>query len=82
MRFNLFLPYEILSLKDTFSVGDKPIASASKLDFFVSMYNHKKKHPNLLAYLHYLNCYYLPHAGNSAYRAFDQVLNSICEQLQ
>ena len=28
MRFSLFLPYEILSLKDTFLVGDTPIASA------------------------------------------------------
>ena len=80
MRFNLFLPYEILSLKDTFLVGDTPIASASKLDFSFLSYNHKKKHPDLLAYLQYLNCHFLPHARNSVYRAFDQVLNSIFEQ--
>ena len=54
-----FCPWKIL-----FLIGDIPIASASKLDSFFLTYNHKKKHPNLLTYLQYLNCHYLPHAHN------------------
>lgn len=70
-----------MPLEDTFLIGDIPIASTLELNLFLSNLGSLKESSKSLAYLHYLNCYYVTYTpSNISYKAFCQVLNLIFEQ--